>query len=318
MSHHELITSRTQAVAREARLNGGFLLFSDYRGVPVIAELRKIPDSPWSLVAKIDASEVFAPLDATASRIAGVVIILLLSLGAGLSLIWRQQAARFYRQQYEAEVAHQALERQYRMLARYANDIILLANPDGSLLSANERALGSYGYTREELMNLNLRDLVEAKRLDELNAALKKLEEKKGLVFETMHRRKNGTEFPVEVSARMIDVEGTIFLQCIIRDTTERENVLRALRESEERFATIFREIPEMVTISSMKEGRYLDVNNEFEKTFGYSKPELIGHSVHELGFYVDPEDRSRVLQLLEEKKYSPRSRNSFSHKERE
>lgn len=73
----------------------------DYRGVEVIADVRPVPGSPWSLVARMDASEVYAPVRERLWIMVGFVVVLLLAAGAGLGLVWRQQSVRFYRQQCE-------------------------------------------------------------------------------------------------------------------------------------------------------------------------------------------------------------------------
>lgn len=74
----------------------------DYRGVPVVADVRAVPDSPWFLVARMDISEVFAPVKERLWMMVGFVVVLLFGSGAGLGLVWRQQSVGFYRQQYKA------------------------------------------------------------------------------------------------------------------------------------------------------------------------------------------------------------------------
>ncbi len=75
----------------------------DYRGVPVLATLRKIPDSPWFLVAKIDQQEVYGLIKKQTQFVAIIVALLILFSGAGLGLLWRQQSAKFYKKQLEAD-----------------------------------------------------------------------------------------------------------------------------------------------------------------------------------------------------------------------
>ena len=77
----------------------------DYRGVPVIAAIRKIPDSPWFLVSKIDQQEVYTLIEKQTRFVTIIVILLILISGAGLSLLWRQQSAQFYKKQHETDLA---------------------------------------------------------------------------------------------------------------------------------------------------------------------------------------------------------------------
>jgi len=80
----------------------------DYRGVPVLASVQAIPDSPWFLVARMDAAEVYGPMRETLWLIILIVGTLVVGAGAGVGLIWRQQRFRFYR---ERSGAAEALQR---------------------------------------------------------------------------------------------------------------------------------------------------------------------------------------------------------------
>ena len=63
----------------------------DYRGVPVLAAVRAVPDSPWSLVASMDAAEVYAPLRERLWLLVLFVGVLLFGVAAAVGLLWRQQ-----------------------------------------------------------------------------------------------------------------------------------------------------------------------------------------------------------------------------------
>ncbi|MCL4559275.1 MAG: PAS domain S-box protein [Chloroflexi bacterium] len=85
-----------------------------------------------------------------------------------------------------------------------------------------------------------------------------------------------------------------------ITDITERKHTEEALRTSEEKFSKAFRSSPDSVTISSLIEGTLMEVNDGFEKLFGYSREEALGRPTLELNLYNDPEDRRRFVQLLQ------------------
>ncbi len=95
------------------------------------------------------------------------------------------------------------------------------------------RAVTSYGYERDELLNLHLIDLYPPGSEQVLDTLMRHVEEKSGLIFEAMQQRKDGTTFPVEVSLRLLEVEGEKLFQEIIRDITERKRTEEVLKESE-------------------------------------------------------------------------------------
>jgi PAS domain S-box-containing protein len=70
-------------------------------------------------------------------------------------------------------------------------------------------------------------------------------------------------------------------------------------RVSEEKFQKIFHASPIPFSITTFDEGRFLEVNVAFEQRYGYSRPELIGHTVHELGIWTDREERVFLLSQL-------------------
>ena len=89
--------------AMVARGKEGTVEGVDYRGVPVVAVVARIPDSPWYLVVKIDVAEIYTPLRERFHLVLVLLIVLIAGAGVSLANIWSNQQARFYRQQYEME-----------------------------------------------------------------------------------------------------------------------------------------------------------------------------------------------------------------------
>ena len=84
-----------------------------------------------------------------------------------------------------------------------------------------------------------------------------------------------------------------------IRDTTERKQQEQALAESEEKFAKAFRFAPNTITISSMADGRFIDVNENVGRITGFSREELLGKTVFDVNYWVHEEDRQEVVRKL-------------------
>ncbi len=89
--------------AMVARGKEGTVEGVDYRGVPVVAVVARIPNSPWHLVVKIDAAEIYTPLRERFHLVLVLLIVLIAGAGVSLANIWSNQQARFYRRQYEME-----------------------------------------------------------------------------------------------------------------------------------------------------------------------------------------------------------------------
>lgn len=86
-----------------------------------------------------------------------------------------------------------------------------------------------------------------------------------------------------------------------MRYAIERKRSEVALRESEQLLSIIFREIPSLIAITTLKEGLYIDVNEAFEKAIGYSREELIAHTSSELKFFVNPADREQMIKKIQQ-----------------
>jgi len=120
--------------------------------------------------------------------------------------------------------------RRFELLSEHSRDIILfLRREDGRILEANAAAAQAYGYTHEELLALTVRDL-RARDTRDLTAEQMMQADAGGILFETIHLRKNGTTFPVEVSSQGATIGGMRTLISIVRDITERKQVEEALQ----------------------------------------------------------------------------------------
>lgn len=105
--------------------------------------------------------------------------------------------------------------------AQFANDAILVFDQDGRLTEANERFLALYGYARGELPTLTLADLRSEASLSSLDADLRRTDELGAITYQTEHRRKDGSTFPVEISARILEVDAARYKVSIIRDISD-------------------------------------------------------------------------------------------------
>lgn len=117
--------------------------------------------------------------------------------------------------------------KRYELLSRHASDFIIFFRRDGEILEANEAIIQMYGYTRSELLAMKISDLRAPMYTADLEEKLSEAEVN-GVLYETVHQRKDRTTFPVEVSLQGTVFEGEKVLFGIIRDISER-------RQAEER-----------------------------------------------------------------------------------
>jgi PAS domain S-box-containing protein len=201
----------------------------DYRGAAVIADIHAVPDSPWFLVARIDLSEVYAPLHER-SRIT-ILLMCLMFIGAasGLALLWRRQNVRFYKDQYLADRERTWL---HDVIARSLNEIYVINPQTLRFMFANAGAQRNIGYDAGELSDLTSVDIAPEYTEKTFRAMLRPLltGEQGLLVIETVHRRKDGSRYPVESRYQLVErPEGKVCL-VIVTDITERKRAESELR----------------------------------------------------------------------------------------
>lgn len=255
----------------------------DYRGVPVLAAIAPTPDTPWFIVSKVDTEEIYAPLRQRAWSVIFLVGALLLAAGSIVGYNMRRQAAAAYKEQYELELKRHALLQKYEYLTKYANDIILMFDNKGKIIEVNERAEKSYGFSRDELLQMYVKDLRSPETRPSLNNRLNIVEEAGGSIYETVHQRKDGTTFPIEASTRNIEIKGELFYQAIIRDISERKKIEEEKYQAQEE---LLKEKTRLdVTLSSIgdaviavdKSGVVTLINPVAETLTGWSRAEAIG-----------------------------------------
>ncbi|HEY1204350.1 MAG: PAS domain S-box protein [Bryobacteraceae bacterium] len=282
------------AVAQAALERGATMKGQDYRGVPVLAAMRKVPATTWSVLAEMDLEEAELPLRGQSAVLALRVAALIAAAGFGLGVLWRHQRLRFYKQAYESEVERRALVGHFDYLSHYANDIILLANTEGCIIEANQRASAAYGYSREDLLRKRLGDLWQLHTAESESQPPAEIEAD-ARVIETWHRRQDGTVFPVEASTRTIDVDGVKFLQTIVRDITERKTMEEELRQAKQRLEAVIQAAPAGIVVLDRK-GLIQLWNKAAERIYGWTAQEVVGQHVPDAMY--SEEDRAGGRQL--------------------
>ena len=159
-----------------------------------------------------------------------------------------------------------------------------------------------FGYSQAEAVGQSLDELLAPKDLRaEAHDATRRVASGDHVGFETARRCKDGSLIQVSVLGTPIYYEGgQIAVYGIYRDVTERNNTLRALQASEEKFSTAFRSTPGPATISALETGRLIEVNDAFVEITGHDREAAVGRTTLELELWADPADREHVRDLLE------------------
>ncbi|VAX20003.1 diguanylate cyclase/phosphodiesterase (GGDEF & EAL domains) with PAS/PAC sensor(s) [hydrothermal vent metagenome] len=224
--------------------------------------------------------------------------------------------AEMRRERKKAVEALKESEVKYRALFENSRDPIYINREDGEFIDFNQSFLDLFGYTKQEVENINTCDIYmspddRTRLIDEIKI--------KGFAsdFEVKMRKKNGASMDCLISAttRLDDERTVIGYQGIIRDITERKRAEAALRESEEKFSKAFRSNPNSIIISTQKDGKIIEVNPEFERVFGHKYNETIGKTAFELNLWVDPSDRDALVSLLQKQGYAKNKELGFRAK---
>lgn len=172
----------------------------------------------------------------------------------------------------------------FEKLFEFSPDAILVADRDGQILEANPKVEQLFGYAVSDLQGRPVEILVPERFRTGHPAhrtAYNNLPRMRpmGAGLELYGRRKDGTEFPVDIMLSPIETgEGSLVL-CVIRDITDRKRVEEALRHSEQQLRSLFEYSPDAI-VASDAEGRIKEVNTRVESFFGYNRHELLGQSV--------------------------------------
>ncbi len=217
------ITDTLDPAVIAARSKRGIYEGIDYRKMPVLADIRKVPGTDWFMITQADQSEIYEPIYHEAYLIFAIVLSIIIIAALIFYQMLRDHRARVSRLELERKLEQQALMKHFEYLEKYGNDIILLSDMT-HFIGCNDAAISVYGYTKEEFLKLSIKDLRASETLNEFENHFSQFLKDKRLHIETIHVRKNGEKFPVEVSARLIEVGGKTVIQSVITDITERKN----------------------------------------------------------------------------------------------
>ncbi len=203
-----------------------------------------------------------------------------------------------------AQDALRESEASYRLLFSAEPDAIIIVDARTKrIVDANAAALTLYEYSRDEF--LRLRAIEISAEPEKSIAHIQEVASGMPAVaspgpVQRLHKKKDGTIFPVEISSGVLLLQDRRMLCAIIRDITERKRAEEAIHESEEKYRSLFDESIDAIYITS-REGKFLDANQAALELFGYAREELI-NNINIRKLYIRPGDRDKFQQEIEGK----------------
>jgi PAS domain S-box-containing protein len=163
----------------------------------------------------------------------------------------------------------------FRSLIDQTSDMIeVIDYRTGRYLDVNEAACRNHGYTRDEYLELGVSD-IDATSLRWQDAESRR---RQAPFFESRHRRKDGSEFPVEVSVTYVTIDREYVL-AVVRDITERKLTEGRLQL----FRSLFDRTEDMIQVVDHETGRFIDVNETACRVHGYTREEYLSLRVPDI-----------------------------------
>jgi two-component system sensor histidine kinase/response regulator len=223
-------------------------------------------------------------------------------------LIWLNESRRW------AAVALRESEKRFRTFVDHATDAFFLLDDRHVVLDVNRQACQRLGYTRDELVGKTARDVdpdITPANIEEIN---RRLNAGETVAFESRHRRKDGTVFPVEVRGQAFWEGGRNFVVALARDDTDRRRAEQDLRQARdeletkvaERTAELRRATAELQTILDAspvgialfgRDQTVLRCNPAFERILGWTAAEIAGRPISVL--HPNQEEWSPIAEKL-------------------
>lgn len=208
------------------------------------------------------------------------------------------------REQRIQEVIQQS-EGKYHSLFDNASDAVYLIEPQTArIIDCNKKAAEMDGYDIEELKTMSVMDLHPMEEHRQVFDIFHKDCRNGELIAikDLHHKRKDGTLIDIEANSTIIGIGITRLYLSIVRNVTERRWAEEAIRHSEEKFAKAFHASPTLMAITTLDEGKIIEINEAYCRTLGYTREECIGHHTLELNIWADPEQRNSVVREVKKR----------------
>ncbi len=214
--------------------------------------------------------------------------------------IWHGKRAVFVivRDITERRHAEQALresEERFRRLSEATSEGIFFIE-DGRIVEANHRGGEILGLALLDMIGRNVREFSDPDSWPLIEEHMKSGYDKS---YNAFGLRADGTRFPVELRGQESTYQGRTLRVTVMRDLTQQFEAQEALRLSEERFSKVYHSSAAIISISRLKDGMFLDVNDAFLRATGWTRAEVIGRSATDIRLWPEEGARTSLLERL-------------------
>ncbi|NVO20220.1 MAG: PAS domain S-box protein [Bacteroidetes bacterium] len=280
----------------------------DYRGIKVIADLRSIPGTNWFMITKMDKSELFKDLNTMTSMMILFLVIILLLLAAGLTMIFRFRQHNIYSELNKAESELRQTEKELQATLLNIGDAVISSSLENKIQSMNPMAEKLTGWEEKEAIGKPINEVFHLingeNRLSVENVIDELLNRKKSgnLSDQLVMVSNRNEEIPVSLSIASLsdfDREHKGYM-IVFRDETDEYEAELKLKYSEEMLSNLFQLGPFPTALVRLSDQKIMDVNLSYTELYGFSKDEIIGKSILEIGRWNDPLKQSEFLDRLQ------------------
>ena len=172
-------------------------------------------------------------------------------------------------------------EKKFRTIIEKATDAMYLSDLEGNIIDINQCACKSLGYTRDELLKLKITELdAQFDETLKMKDSFESMKPDENFTFESVHRKKNGDTFPVEISSSLIELNGIQNVIGFVRDISERKEIELKAQQMGQHYKALIEKAPDGIVLIDAA-GDFKFVSPSARKMFGYSNiDEITGKSV--------------------------------------
>ncbi len=206
----------------------------------------------------------------------------------------------------EMKQSHQKQEKYLRTILETTQDGFWVIGEEGNIIDVNEAYCRMSGYTKEEILGMKIPDLEADETPHDTEKRIKRILKRGSELFETCHRRKDGSLFNVEVSVTCMSRKPVI-LVCFCRDITDRKRAEEELKKSLSRLKALLKNSPSPIIM--FDETGYVEVSAAAAKIFGLPENEIRGKNFSQLLPPEVAEEFNHTITMLQ-KNHQPIKKN--------